>query len=179
MKSLCLAPVTAVRGNVDTAPWASALAETEILDVDGVRLYVIHDLAQLAIRPAASRIQVVVSGHSHQPVSDRKGGVLYLNPGSAGPRRFRLPIAIAELTIADGAVEARIEVQMRFELNIDGSLVGRPQAISPITNTLEQATASSVDRAIRNCAPFDLLPRDSYDTWRIIEATFRAQDSVN
>lgn len=103
-----IAPVTAVRGNVDTAPWASALAETEILDVDGVRLYVIHDLAQLAIRPAASRIQVVVSGHSHQPVSDRKGGVLYLNPGSAGPRRFRLPIAIAELTIADGAVEARI-----------------------------------------------------------------------
>jgi hypothetical protein len=78
-----------------------------------------------------------------------------------------------------GAVEAQIEIEMRFELNIDGSLVGRPQPMSAITNTLEQATASSIDRAIRNCAPFDLLPRDSYDTWRIIEATFRAQDTLN
>ena len=103
-----IAPVTAVRGNVDTAGRPASLAETEILDVDGVRIYVIHDLAQLAIRPAASRIHVVVSGHSHQPVTDRRGGVLYLNPGSAGPRRFRLPISIAELTIAGGAVDARI-----------------------------------------------------------------------
>ena len=103
-----IAPVTVVRGNVDTSAWAEALPETAILDVEGVRIYVLHDLAQLAIRPAASRIRVVVSGHSHQPASEHRGGVLYLNPGSAGPRRFRLPISIAELTIADGAVDARI-----------------------------------------------------------------------
>ena len=103
-----VAPVTVVRGNVDAGAWAALLPETAVLDVDGVRIYVIHDLAQLAIRPAASRIHVVVSGHSHQPVTDRRGGVLYLNPGSAGPRRFRLPISIAELTIADGGVDARI-----------------------------------------------------------------------
>jgi putative phosphoesterase len=103
-----IAPVTAVRGNVDTAPWAVALAETDVLEIDGVRIYVLHDLAQLAIQPAASRIQVVVSGHSHKPVSERRGGVLYLNPGSAGPRRFKLPISIAELTIRDGTVDARL-----------------------------------------------------------------------
>ena len=102
-----IAPVTAVRGNVDTAPWAAALAETEVLEVEGIRIYVLHDLAQLHL-PAASRIRVVVSGHSHKPVIERRGGVLYLNPGSAGPRRFRLPISIAEITIADGAVDARI-----------------------------------------------------------------------
>lgn len=103
-----IAPVTAVRGNVDTAPWAAALAETDVLEIDGVRIYVLHDLAQLAIQPAASRIQVVVSGHSHKPVAERRGGVLYLNPGSAGPRRFKLPISIAELTIRDGTVDARL-----------------------------------------------------------------------
>lgn len=103
-----IAPVTAVRGNVDTAGWAAALAETEVLEVRGVRIYVLHDLAQLDVQPAASRIHVVVSGHSHKPVAERRGGVLYLNPGSAGPRRFRLPISIAELTIADGAVDARL-----------------------------------------------------------------------
>jgi putative phosphoesterase len=103
-----VAPVTAVRGNVDTAGWAAALAETAILDVDGIRIHVLHDLAQLDIQPAALRIRVVVSGHSHKPVIERRTGVLYLNPGSAGPRRFRLPISIAEITIADGAVDARI-----------------------------------------------------------------------
>jgi putative phosphoesterase len=103
-----IAPVTAVRGNVDTATWAAALPETQVLDVAGVRIYVLHDLAQQNIRPAALRIGVVISGHSHKPVTERRGGVLYLNPGSAGPRRFSLPISIAELTIADGSVEARI-----------------------------------------------------------------------
>jgi len=102
-----VAPVTAVRGNVDTAPWAAALAETQVLEVEGVRIHVLHDLGQLAVRPAALRIDVVVSGHSHKPLTERRGGVLYLNPGSAGPRRFRLPISIAEITIADGKVDAR------------------------------------------------------------------------
>jgi putative phosphoesterase len=102
-----IAPVTAVRGNVDTAPWAAALAETAVLEVEGIRIYVLHDLAQLHL-PAASRVRVVVSGHSHKPVMERRGGVLYLNPGSAGPRRFRLPISIAEITIAAGAVDARL-----------------------------------------------------------------------
>jgi putative phosphoesterase len=103
-----VAPVTAVRGNVDTAPWAAALAETQVLEVEGVRIHVLHDLGQLAVRPAALRIDVVVSGHSHKPLTERRGGVLYLNPGSAGPRRFRLPISIAEITIADGKVDARL-----------------------------------------------------------------------
>jgi len=103
-----IAPVTAVRGNVDTATWAAALPETQVLDVAGVRIYVLHDLAQLNIRPAALRIGVVISGHSHKPLTERRGGVLYLNPGSVGPRRFSLPISIAELTIADGRVDARI-----------------------------------------------------------------------
>jgi putative phosphoesterase len=103
-----IAPVTAVRGNVDTSPWAAALPETASLEVEGVRIHVLHVLAQLDVLPAAARIRVVVSGHSHKPLSEHRGGVLYLNPGSAGPRRFTLPISIAELTIADGAVEARI-----------------------------------------------------------------------
>lgn len=104
-----LAPLTAVRGNNDTAAWAAALPESVRLEVGGLRLLAIHDLAQLRIDPAAAGIDVVVSGHSHRPRSERRGKVLYVNPGSAGPRRFRLPISVAELQVAPaGTVVPRI-----------------------------------------------------------------------
>jgi uncharacterized protein len=103
-----VARVTAVRGNNDNGPWAETIAETETLKVGAVSIYVVHDLAQLDLDPAAAGYQVVVSGHSHKPSMERRGGVLYLNPGSAGPRRFKLPIAVAELEVTGGAVEGRL-----------------------------------------------------------------------
>jgi putative phosphoesterase len=103
-----IAPVTAVRGNNDKGPWAASVRDTEVLRVEDVLIYVIHDLAQLDLDPAAAGFQVVVSGHSHRPSLEEKGGVLYLNPGSAGPRRFKLPIAVADFVVHGGSVQARI-----------------------------------------------------------------------
>ena len=103
-----LAPLTAVRGNNDRGAWADRIPETALVVVDGVRVHVLHDLALLDIEPAAAGVRVVVSGHSHQPKVDERGGVLYVNPGSAGPRRFRLPIAVGEVTIERGRVSARV-----------------------------------------------------------------------
>ena len=104
-----IAPVTAVRGNNDEGPWADALAQTERIAIGCVTVYLIHDRSELAIDPVADGIQVVVSGHSHRPSIEQRGGVLYLNPGSAGPRRFRLPVAVAELQVtAEDKFEARI-----------------------------------------------------------------------
>ena len=103
-----VAPVTAVRGNNDTGAWAEGIAETEVLKIGAVSIYVLHDLAQLELDPLAAGYQVVVSGHSHKPLLERRGGVLYVNPGSAGPRRFKLPIAVAELTITARSVEGRV-----------------------------------------------------------------------
>ena len=104
-----LAPVTAVRGNNDRGAWAESVRETELLRVGGVCVYAIHDLAELDIEPAAAGIHVVVSGHSHKPRVVERDGVLFVNPGSAGPRRFKLPVSVAELVIAhSGAVSARI-----------------------------------------------------------------------
>ena len=103
-----VAPVTAVRGNNDNGAWAKGIAETEVLKVGGVSIYVLHDVAQLDLDPLAAGYQVVVSGHSHKPLLERRGGVLYVNPGSAGPRRFKLPIAVAELTITARSVEGRV-----------------------------------------------------------------------
>ena len=102
-----IAPVSAVRGNNDTEPWAAHLPEAQLIDAGGVRVQVIHNLAELSLDPAAG-VQVIVSGHSHRPLLERRDGVLYVNPGSAGPRRFKLPIAIGELLIRGGAVSARI-----------------------------------------------------------------------
>jgi len=103
-----IAPVTAVRGNNDRAAWAEAVPETDFLQVGATFIYALHDLALLDIDPAGAGVQVVVSGHTHQPAVQERGGVLYVNPGSAGPRRFRLPISIGELTVADdGALQAR------------------------------------------------------------------------
>jgi uncharacterized protein len=98
----------AVRGNNDRGPWASALAETEVVETDGRSLYVLHDLKELDLDPRAAGFDAVLAGHSHLPRIERRDGVLYLNPGSAGPRRFRLPIAIAWLAIAPTRVDAEI-----------------------------------------------------------------------
>jgi hypothetical protein len=103
-----LAPITAVRGNNDRGPWAESLHETALVKVGEVFIYVIHDLAQLDIEPSAAGVQVVVSGHSHKPSVKERDGVLFVNPGSAGPRRFKLPIAVAELMVAERSVSARI-----------------------------------------------------------------------
>jgi putative phosphoesterase len=103
-----IAPVSAVRGNNDKGPWAEALPETELFGFNGVYVYVIHDLSQLDIVPSAAGVQVVVSGHSHKPQVERREGVVYVNPGSAGPRRFRLPVAVAEVLVAGGQITARV-----------------------------------------------------------------------
>ncbi len=102
-----LAPVTVVRGNVDNGAWADAIAETEVLQVDDVLIYVLHNLAELDLDPVAAGFRVVVSGHSHSPLIEEREGVLYANPGSSGPRRFKLPIAVAELQILGESVTAR------------------------------------------------------------------------
>jgi putative phosphoesterase len=103
-----IAPVTAVRGNNDRAPWAARIAETEQLRFGEVMLHVLHDLADLAIDPGAAGVGVVVTGHSHRPKIERRSGVLYVNPGSAGPVRFNLPISVALMQIAGKDVTVRI-----------------------------------------------------------------------
>jgi putative phosphoesterase len=103
-----IAPVTVVRGNNDTAAWAHSIPETAVLRVSEVSVYVLHNLAELDVDPAAAGFQVVVSGHSHRPSVERRGGALYVNPGSAGPRRFKLPVSIGELEIAGSSVKARL-----------------------------------------------------------------------
>jgi uncharacterized protein len=103
-----LAPVTAVRGNNDKGEWADALPETELFEFKGTFIYAIHDLAQLDVEPSSVGVHVVVSGHSHKPVVEHREGVIYVNPGSAGPRRFRLPVAVAELVVNGAEVNARI-----------------------------------------------------------------------
>ena len=103
-----IAPLTVVRGNNDTAPWARAIPETVRVDFGPVALYAIHDLKQLDIDPRAAGVRVVVSGHSHKPACSERDGVLYVNPGSAGRRRFSLPIAAAELIIEGDAVAVKL-----------------------------------------------------------------------
>jgi putative phosphoesterase len=101
-----LAPLSAIRGNVDT--WATELPDCQVLDIEGRRIYVLHDLKQLNLDPTAAGFDVVISGHSHQPRVANVDGVLYLNPGSAGPRRFRLPVVLAQLEISSARIDARI-----------------------------------------------------------------------
>ena len=103
-----VAPVVAVRGNNDRGEWAASLAETEVVETDGRSLYVLHDLKELELDPREAGFDAVIAGHSHQPRIQRRDGVLYLNPGSAGPRRFRLPVAIAWLAVEAGGLDAEI-----------------------------------------------------------------------
>ena len=101
-----IAPVTAIRGNVDK--WAVDLPDTEVVEIDGRYLYVLHDLKRLDLDPKAAGFDAVIFGHSHAPSVQTRDGVLYLNPGSAGPRRFTLPIALARLTVGDAGLDAAI-----------------------------------------------------------------------
>jgi putative phosphoesterase len=103
-----LAPVTAVRGNNDRGVWAQEIPEAQVLQVDNVFIYILHNVAELNLDPVAAGFQVVVSGHSHQPSVEERNGVLYVNPGSCGPRRFKLPITAAELDIEGHFVTARV-----------------------------------------------------------------------
>ena len=103
-----IAPVTAVRGNNDCAPWGARLNETERLRFGEITLLVLHDLADLATAPKAAGVDVVVTGHSHRPKIEHRDGVLYVNPGSAGPRRFSLPISVAVMQIVGRDVNVRI-----------------------------------------------------------------------
>jgi putative phosphoesterase len=103
-----IAPVHAVRGNNDHGPWASKLPRDQVVEVGSQLLYVIHDIAELDLEPAAAGISAVLSGHSHRPRIERREGVLFLNPGSAGPRRFSLPIAVARLVVKNRSCDARI-----------------------------------------------------------------------
>lgn len=111
-----VAPVVAVRGNNDKGPWANAVPESEVLPVGDILIYVLHDLHELNLDPVAAGFRVVVSGHSHRPSIEERHGVLYVNPGSAGPRRFKLPIAVAELRVAGSSVRGRV-----VELELKGA----------------------------------------------------------
>lgn len=107
------APVTAVRGNIDNESWARALPDTEVVEIGGVSIYMLHDLSQLDLKPEAAGIDAVIYGHSHQPKMEMRKGILYFNPGSAGPRRFRLPVSVGKLHVENGKISAElVELQI-------------------------------------------------------------------
>jgi uncharacterized protein len=103
-----VAPLIAVRGNNDKGPWAKRLRHSELIRLGDLFAYVIHDLDELDIDPGAAGVRVIVSGHSHKPMIEERAGILYVNPGSCGPKRFKLPITVGELTVSGAAVTARI-----------------------------------------------------------------------
>lgn len=107
-KLSAIAPVTAVRGNIDKGPWSRKLPQNDVLEIGGISIYVLHDLAQLDLNPKAAGFAVVVSGHSHIPKQETRDGVLYFNPGSAGPRRFKLPVSVGKLTVEEGGVRGEL-----------------------------------------------------------------------
>jgi putative phosphoesterase len=103
-----IAPVTAIRGNVDHDPWTMKFPETNVAELAGLHIYIIHSVQALDLNPCAAGFAAVVSGHSHQPGQHVKDGVLYFNPGSAGPRRFKLPISVGRLEIVNGKLTGKI-----------------------------------------------------------------------
>ena len=107
-KLAAIAPITAIRGNVDRETWAKKIPATDVLEVGGVSMYVLHNLSELDLKPEAAGFAVVVYGHSHVAKQETKNGVLYFNPGSAGPRRFRLPVTVGRLTVKDRKVSGEI-----------------------------------------------------------------------
>lgn len=111
-----IAPTVAIRGNIDRNPPCSALPATEIVEAGATLIYVLHDLNDLDLDPVAAGFQIVVSGHSHKPSQTERKGVLYINPGSAGPRRFRLPVTVARLDVSTLPLQAKI-----IELPVSGS----------------------------------------------------------
>ncbi len=109
-----IAPVTAIRGNVDIEPWARELRETEVVELGGVTIYMLHDLGRLDLKTETAGIHVVVYGHSHQPKMEERNGVLYFNPGSAGPRRFKLPVSVGRLRVEKGKIKGELrELEIR------------------------------------------------------------------
>lgn len=103
-----IAPLTAVRGNNDRGAWANGLRTSELLDFGGISIYMLHDLAELDIDPHAAGVHAIVCGHSHRPQIEERDGVLFVNPGSAGPRRFSLPISLGFIEIANGKINATL-----------------------------------------------------------------------
>jgi uncharacterized protein len=103
-----LAPVYAVRGNMDKSPWGDTLPTTDIIEISGKLLYVLHNIAEMDLNPAAAGIAVVISGHSHRPHIENKSGILCINPGSAGPRRFSLPVTVASLQIVGDNISCEV-----------------------------------------------------------------------
>lgn len=103
-----IAPLIAVRGNVDKGAWAQRLPEAEVFEAGGISIYVLHDLAKLDLKPKAAGFSAVISGHTHVPRQEMRDGVLYFNPGSAGPRRFKLPVSIGKLVVEDGRVRGEL-----------------------------------------------------------------------
>ena len=103
-----VAPIVAVRGNNDKGDWANQIPDSEVAQVGEVSIYILHDLNELVLRPPAGSVQVVISGHSHRPSIERRDGILFVNPGSAGPRRFKLPISVARLTIQGSTVSGEL-----------------------------------------------------------------------
>ncbi len=108
-----LAPVTAIRGNIDTHGSCAALPPTEMVDLGGVLFYLVHALGDLDIEPVAAGVRVVISGHSHKAAQESRNGVLYLNPGSVGPKRFRLPVTMAFVWVENGEISTE---NVRFDL---------------------------------------------------------------
>jgi len=109
-KLATIAPVTAVRGNVDKGAWAQELPQTQVLEAGGISIYLVHDLTQLDVKPEAAGFRVVISGHSHIPRQEVRNGVLYFNPGSAGPRRFKGPVSVGRLSTDGAEVSAELVI---------------------------------------------------------------------
>ena len=107
-KLVAIAPLTAVRGNVDHGAWTRKIPATNVLEIGEISIYVLHNLQELDLKPEAAKFAVVVYGHSHVPKQEVKDGVLYFNPGSAGPRRFKLPVSVGRMTIEDGRIDSEI-----------------------------------------------------------------------
>jgi putative phosphoesterase len=103
-----VAPVVAVRGNVDKGEWAQKLRDWEVVELGALYVYMLHDVNEIELSPAEAGFQIVVSGHSHKPLIEERGGVLYINPGSAGPRRFKLPVSIARLQVSGESANAQL-----------------------------------------------------------------------
>ena len=102
-----IAPVTAVRGNIDHGAWTQKIPATNVLEIGELSIYVLHCLQELDLKPEAAKFAAVIYGHSHVPKQEVTNGVLYFNPGSAGPRRFKLPVSVGRLTVEDGKIEAQ------------------------------------------------------------------------
>jgi uncharacterized protein len=103
-----IAPVTAVRGNVDRGAWARRIPQMNVLEVSGRSIYVLHILGELDLKPEAAGFAAVIFGHSHMPKQETKNGVLYFNPGSAGPKRFNFPVSVGKLALCHGQIESQI-----------------------------------------------------------------------